>query len=104
MRFVLFVEGHTEQKAVPSFLKRWLDPKLTQPVGIKPVRFQGWAEMRKEIPKKAKMYLEGSMYADVLGVICLMDLYGPTMYPATCTSAEDRLIWARQEFEQSVYH
>lgn len=45
MKFVLFVEGHTEQKAVPSFLKRWLDPRLRQPVGIRTVRFDGWGEL-----------------------------------------------------------
>lgn len=39
MRFILFCEGHTECKALPAFLKRWLDPKLSSPVGIKPVRF-----------------------------------------------------------------
>lgn len=27
MKFVLFVEGHTEQKAVPALLKRWIDPR-----------------------------------------------------------------------------
>ena len=26
MKFVLFVEGHTEKIGLPSFLKRWLDP------------------------------------------------------------------------------
>jgi hypothetical protein len=28
MKFVLFVEGHTEKKAVPRFLKKWLDPQV----------------------------------------------------------------------------
>lgn len=53
MKFVLFVEGHTEQKAVPSFLKRWLDPKLQQAVGIKSVRFDGWPELVKDVAIKA---------------------------------------------------
>ena len=35
MKFVLFVEGYTEDKALPKFLKRWLDPRLGKPVGIK---------------------------------------------------------------------
>jgi hypothetical protein len=30
MKFVLFVEGYTEKKALPEFLKRWLDPRLSQ--------------------------------------------------------------------------
>ena len=41
MRFILFVEGYTEDKALPAFLKRWLDARLTSPVGIKVVRFEG---------------------------------------------------------------
>ena len=45
MKFILFVEGHTESKAVPSFLKRWLDPRLSKPIGIQSVRFDGWAEL-----------------------------------------------------------
>jgi len=101
MRFILFVEGDTEQKVAPSFLKRWLDPKLTKPVGIKAVKFRGWAELVKETPKKAKMYLESSMYTDVLGVIGLMDLYGPS-YPNGLTSAGDRLSWAKNKLEKSV--
>ncbi len=46
MNFALFVEGHTE-RAIPAFLKRWLDPRLSQPVGIKPVRFKGSGDYLK---------------------------------------------------------
>ena len=28
MKFVLFVEGHLEDKALAAFLKRWLDSRL----------------------------------------------------------------------------
>lgn len=41
MRFILFVEGYTENKALPQFLKKWLGPKIPNPVGIKTVRFEG---------------------------------------------------------------
>ena len=41
MKFVLFVEGHTERKALPDFIRRWLDSRLAQRVGIKAVRFEG---------------------------------------------------------------
>ena len=40
MNFALFVEGPTE-RAIPAFIKRWHDPRLTRPVGVKPVRFHG---------------------------------------------------------------
>ena len=39
MKFVLFVEGYTEKYGVPAFLKRFLDPRLSRPVGIKAVTF-----------------------------------------------------------------
>jgi hypothetical protein len=99
MKFVLFVEGKTEQKAVPAFLKRWLDPRLKQPVGIKPVKFDGWAELVKDVPVKAKMYLAGP---DVIAVVSLLDLYGPTIYPAHAATAADRIAWGKQHIEQIV--
>ena len=69
MRFILFCEGHTEHRALPAFLKRWLDPRLNAPVGIKPVRFDGWAELIDDAPRKADLYLSGSQSHDVVGVI-----------------------------------
>jgi hypothetical protein len=55
MKFILFVEGKTEKQAVPEFLKQWLDPQLKQPVGIRAVRFEGWAELLRETPTKARL-------------------------------------------------
>jgi len=52
MKFGLFVEGYTE-KSLPSFLKRWLDRELPQPVGLKVVRFNGWADLLRDAPEKA---------------------------------------------------
>ncbi len=101
MRFVLFVEGGTE-RALPSFLKRWLDPKLPQPVGIKPVIFTGWAELRHEVVKRARMYLEGPGAEEIIAVIALLDLYGPNFYPAHLTGAGERYEWAKREIEREV--
>jgi len=86
MKFILFVEGHTENKAIPSFLKQWLDPKLSKPVGIKSVRFEGWPELVKDSPTKANLYLSQD---SVIAVIALLDLYGPTIYPDN----ENTLFW-----------
>lgn len=102
MKFLLFVEGHTEKKALPDFLKRWLDPKLEQKVGIKVVRFDGWSDYRKDTPKKARMYLDSDDRNDIVGVIGLLDLYGPTFYPADKTSAADRYTWAKKNIEDEV--
>lgn len=59
MRFILFVEGHTEDKALPGFLKRWLDPRLKKPVGIKTVRFEGWQELIKDSRQKTDHQRQG---------------------------------------------
>jgi hypothetical protein len=103
MKFVLFIEGHTE-KALPEFLKRWLDPRLAKPVGIKTVRFDGWQELVKDSPKKAAMHLEGPDKDDIIAVIALIDLYGPTFYPDNMKTADERCNWAKNELEKKVGH
>jgi len=103
MRFVLFVEGHTE-KALPSFLKRWLDPRLPQPVGIKPVRFDGWRELVDDVAKKAQMHLTMPGHEDIIAVVSMLDLYGPTIYPAAATSALEREQWGRAYVQGKVGH
>jgi len=102
MKFILFVEGHTEDKALPRFLKKWLDPKLTKPVGIKTVRFEGWPELVKDAPLKAKMHLNGPAKDEIIAVISLLDLYGPTFYPQHITASEERYNWAKKYLEDSV--
>ncbi|HKV38855.1 MAG TPA: DUF4276 family protein [Blastocatellia bacterium] len=104
MKFILFVEGHTEKKALPDFLKRWLDARLPQPVGIKPVRFEGLAELWRDAPRKARLYLNGPDRDDICGVISLLDLYGPEFYPDHVKSARDRYKWAKEEMEKRVGH
>jgi len=102
MKFILFVEGHTEHKAVASFLKRWLDPKTPKNVGIKVVRFDGWPEMVKDMPKKAKMHLAGPDRTNVIAVLALLDLYGLTFYADHLRTSKERLEWATQEMENKV--
>ena len=72
MRFILFVEGYTEDKALPAFLKRWLDARLMKPVGIRVVRFEGWPELVKDAAKKAKLHLNGPCKEDIIAVISLL--------------------------------
>jgi len=101
MKFILFVEGHTENVAIPSFLKRWLDPRLSRRVGIQAVRFEGWAELVRDSPIKANLYLSQE---DVIAVVGLLDLYGPTIYPDNENTAEKRYAWAKQDLEKKVNH
>jgi hypothetical protein len=104
MKFVLFVEGHTERKALPDFLKRWLDARLPQKVGIKVVRFEGWSHYRDEIAKKVALNLGGKAGSDVIAGIGLLDLYGPTFYPPDKVTATERYEWAKARFEKDVAH
>lgn len=104
MKFILFVEGYTEDKALPAFLKRWLDAKLPQPVGIKPVRFEGWAELRREVKRKTHLYFNSRQADDIIAVVALIDLYGPTFYPAHLTTADERYEWAKSDIEREVGH
>ena len=102
MKFILFVEGHTEHQAIAAFLKRWLDPRLPAPVGVQTVRFDGWAEMVRDAPQKAKMYLNAPK-GDVVAVIALLDLYGLGLpYPAEANSAAERIAWGTNHLEQQV--
>ncbi len=103
MKFVLFVEGYTE-KALPAFLKRWLDARTENPVGIQTVRFEGWAELVKDSPKKAGLYLQANS-SDVIAVIALLDLYGLQLpYPADQMTPGDKFAWAKQHLEAKVGH
>ncbi len=104
MKFLLFVEGHTEKKALPEFLKRWLDPRLSQRVGIQIVRFDGWAEYVKDVSKKARLHLNGPKREDIIAVIGLLDLYGPTFYPESKETAKERYLWAKGDIEGKVGH
>ncbi|MFH0899666.1 MAG: DUF4276 family protein [Pseudomonadota bacterium] len=102
MRFVLFVEGHTEKLAIPSFLKRWLDSQLVHPVGIKTVRFEGWCHYESEIAKKVELNISGRAGQDVVAGVGLLDLYGPTFYPSEMKTVDDRLRWAKGYLERKV--
>lgn len=102
MRFILFVEGYTEDKALPSFLKKWLDPQLASAVGIRTVRFDGWPELVKDARGKAALHLNGPMKDEIIAVISLLDLYGPTFYPQHLGDPEERYAWAKADIEGKV--
>jgi hypothetical protein len=102
LRFVLFVEGFTEKRALPAFLKRWLDPQLTEPVGVKVVRFEGWQDYLRDIAKKVRRHLTDNDGDEVIAAIGLIDLYGPTFYPSTQTTVAQRCDWASRHFANLV--
>lgn len=102
MKIVLLVEGHTERKALAGFFKRWLDPQLPRPIGIKTVRFEGWRDYYHEIDKKVRLHLSSRSAADVVGAVGLLDLYGPTFYPDRENTVEQRYRWAKAHIEDKV--
>ena len=102
MRFILLVEGQTEKDSAAAFLKRWLDPQLSQPVGIQVVPFNGYSELARKMATKAKMYLEGPKQSEVIAVLGLLDLYGPNFYPDHKTTAKERYDWGVEHFEKEV--
>jgi hypothetical protein len=102
VRFVLFVEGKTEKGALPSFFKRWLDPRLKQPVGVIPVRFEGWPQYQSDIQRKVALHLSAKSNGEIIAAIGLLDLYGPTFYPPDKKSVQQRYQWAKSYFEERV--
>jgi hypothetical protein len=104
VKVVLFVEGYTERKAIPSFLKRWLDPQLKQSVRIQPVRYEGWSEFKQKIAKSAQMHLNGPDAQEIIAAVGLLDLYGPTFFPGHLSSQSERHDWAKTHFENAVGH
>jgi hypothetical protein len=103
LKFLLFVEGSTE-RALPDFLRSWLDSRLPQRVGIKPVRFEGWRDYYDGIVRKVELSLSGKSGTDVIAAIGLLDLYGPTFYPQDRKTASERYTWAKRHLEEKVGH
>ena len=98
MKFALYVEGYTE-RAIPAFLKRWLDPRLSLPVGVKPVRFEGSGDYLKSFSRLAKRDLDSG---GLIAVIGLLDLYGaPLSFPPNLTT-DAKYTWAKTELEHRV--
>jgi hypothetical protein len=102
VKFVLFVEGETEKKVLPGFIRRWLDPKLPKSVGLIAVSFGGWPQYERDIETKARLQLQGKSGGDIIAVIGLLDLYGPTFYPPGKKSVQERYQWAKEHFEKRV--
>ncbi len=103
MRFILFVEGQTEE-ALPGFLKRWLDPRLPSRVGIKTVCFKGLHKYYSEIKTKVELNLASNSQKDIIAAIGLIDLYGPTFYPSDKLKPAERYAWAKEHLEKRVAH
>ena len=104
MKFILFVEGHTEDNALPEFLNRCLNEKLTTRVGVKSVRFEGWHQLVKDAAGKVHEYLNQPKGLMTLSPSLAFDLYGPTFYPPEKSTSTERYNWAKAYMEKQVGH
>jgi hypothetical protein len=99
VKFALFVEGYTERAAVPAFLKRWLDPKLSHPAAVVPVNLLGSGGYLSTFAQRAKRDL-GS--GQLIAVVGLLDLYGAKLpFPQNLTT-DSKYAWAEAELEKQV--
>ncbi len=103
MRFVVFVEGHLEQRVLPSFLRGWMDSKTSEHVGINVIRFQGVNQFTKKLPTAALKHLDGPKRSDLIAAIGILDLYGVTYLPNDL-SVQESYDWLCQHFEEKVAH
>jgi len=104
MKLTLFVEGSTEKSGLPSFLKRWLDPRLPLPVGIKVVQFQGVGAYYEKIEFQANWNLSEGVGADIIAGIGILDLNGLSFCPKHLVTTKERYSWAKEHLELKVGH
>lgn len=104
MKFVVLVEGDVEQKVLPRFLRGYLTPRLSASVGVHVINFSGCYRFVEDIATQVQLHMSGPKAADTIGCIGLLDLYGPTFFPADKKTAEERRQWGRQHLESRVNH
>ncbi|MFB3892094.1 MAG: DUF4276 family protein [Phycisphaerae bacterium] len=102
MRFLLFVEGHTEKAAVRDFIRRWLDKRLSKRVGIDLVNLKGSGHFAKDIAGKVAYYLGRPDSKETIAAIGLLDLYKGAPFPPELTTVDERYEWGVAYFEDLV--
>ena len=72
---------------------------------IKCIQFGGWSDLVKDLRKVAHLHLNDPKHRDqTIGLVALLDLYGPTFYPDDCKTPSQRVSWAKSHFENQVSH
>ncbi|MHC1791600.1 DUF4276 family protein [Solidesulfovibrio sp.] len=98
MKIVLLVEGHTERETLRKFFQGWLKGKVEPLPAVSVVNTKGCDNHVKDCAQKASLYLNES---DVLAVIGLLDLHGPT-YPGHCATVDQKRAYLRDRLEKEV--
>jgi len=99
MKILLFVEGDTENKTLPDFLKKWLDSKLDNRISVEPIVFSGCGDYLKRAGKKSQLHLDNS---EVIAIFGLLDLYG---LPEKCkggNTVDEKIDFARKRIIESL--
>lgn len=102
MKFILLLEGSTEAKGVHTFINRWLNQFFAVGVGVQPDTFEGWPDLHDSAPKKAARYLTDARSSGIIAVVSLLDLYGPTFYPADKVTVSERHTWGTGYMEGRI--
>ncbi len=103
MRFVLFVEGTTE-RALREPLKKWLDARISPPVSLQIVAFEGAADLVNEVRARARRFLDAPG-GEVIAAIALLDLYEvPLPIPSEKITVAERVAWVTLHMEAKVSH
>lgn len=98
MKLALHVEGYTE-RALPAFLKRWLDPKLSEAVRIAPINLLGSGSYLSSFANRVTRDLASGRLTAAVG---LLDLYGLGLpFPQNLTT-DEKYTWAKAELERRV--
>jgi len=66
--------------------------------------FKGWSDLVENVAERAHGYLGGPGSGEIIAVIALLDLYGPTIYPSDKRTAADRVKWGVEYLSQKVNH
>lgn len=101
MKFLLFVEGRTEKNSIADFIKGWLGPRLSRPVGISVIEFKGFGEYLKEIKERVELHLSSKNQQEIIAALGLLDLYGPTIFPAGLSPIQ-KAVWGKEHIERQV--
>jgi hypothetical protein len=93
MRIVLFVEGQTEARALPGFLKRWLQQNGIPSIDIVPAKMNGCDDYLNTAARAVSFHARQS---DVIAVFGLLDIYRiPIGFPKDTLTIRRKVDFAR---------
>jgi hypothetical protein len=102
VRFLLFVEGHTEDLALGPFLQKWLNARLKTRVGITPINLKGNRFFSRDIKDKVDQHLGDDSRNEIIAAVGLLDLYKGAPNPTNAAGVEEQYRSGVRYFEEMV--